>query len=115
MNHESEPAPDTERDQAAPSVWGGTELPPIARLIVDMSDRVLGMNERVAELATAIDDVRESARHTSAAVGILSQDVARVRRTVDDISVAIGEIARAVGVDLPPPLRLVEGGSHGAE
>lgn len=115
MNHESEPAPDTERDRAAPSVWGGTELPPTARLIVDMSDHVLCMNERVSELATAIDDVRESARHTSAAVGILSQDVARVQRTLDAVSTVLADIADAVGVSIPPPLRLVEGGSHGAE
>lgn len=103
--------PDTE---PRPSVWTGTELPPTARLIVDMSDRVLAMNERVTELQTATGEARDSARQAVTAVGILAHDVARVRRTVDDISAAISEIARAVGVDLPPPLRLV-GGDHGAE
>lgn len=105
--------PDTERD-TRPSVWAGTELPPTAQLIVSMSDRVLTMNEHVLEVRIAIGEVRESQRHTSAAVTILSHDVARVKRTLDDISVALAAIATAVGVDLPPPLRLV-GGDHGAE
>lgn len=105
--------PDTERD-TRPSVWDGSELPPTARLIVDMSDRVLSMNERVAELQTATGEARDSARQAVTAVGILAHDVSRIRRTVDDMATAIGEIARAVGVELPPPLRLV-GGDHGAE
>lgn len=105
--------PDTERD-TRPSVWGGSDLPPTARLIVDMSDRVLTMNEHVLEVRIAIGDVRESQRHTAAALTILSHDMARVKRTVDDMSVALAAIATAVGVTLPPPLRLI-GGDHGAE
>ncbi len=103
--------PDTERK---PSVWTGTELPPTARLIVDMSDRVFSMSERVNAFETALGETRDTARNTEHAVHILSSDLQRISRTLDDVALALGAVARAVGVDLPPPLRLV-GGAHGAE
>ena len=103
--------PDTERK---PSVWTGTELPPTARLIVDMSDRVFSMSERVNAFETALGETRDAVRGTEQAIHILAGDLKRISRTLDDVTLVLGAVASAVGVSLPPPLRIV-GGSHGGE
>ena len=107
----TEQAPDTDRQ---PSVWDGSELPPTARLIVDMSDRVFSMSERVNAFESALGETRDTARNTEHAVHILLSGLQRISRTLDDVALALGAVARAVGVDLPPPLRIV-GGTHGGE
>lgn len=112
MTEYHDEAPDTDRDAA---VFGGADLPPTVRVMVDAANRLLTFNERLGEVERSSAETSKSAHDAATAARLCSTDLVRVSRTLDDMSVAIAAIAEAVGVKLPPQLHLVQGGRHGAE
>lgn len=95
-----------------PVDWDGAELPPLGRVIVDMSNRTLAMSARLDDTNKLAHEAALSATEAHAAVRVLQSDIKRMGTALEDVLSAVQAIAVTVGAESIPSVWTI--GARGA-